>query len=56
MSDSFAAPWTVAYQASLTMGFPRKEYWSGLPFPPGDLPHPGINPVSPVLGMQILYH
>ena len=29
------------------MGFPRQEYWSGLPFPPpGDLPHPGIEPVS----------
>ena len=32
------------------MGFPRQEYWSGLPFPsPGDLPEPGIEPVSPVL-------
>ena len=32
------------------MGFPRQEYWSGLPFPsPGDLPHPGIEPVSPAL-------
>ena len=31
------------------MGFPRQEYWSGLPFPsPGDLPDPGIKPVSPV--------
>ena len=29
----FATPWTVAYQASLTMGFSRQEYWSGLPFP-----------------------
>ena len=29
------------------MGFPRKEYWSGLPFPsPGDFPDPGIEPVS----------
>ena len=36
-------PWTVAYQASLSMGFSRQEYWSGLPFPsPGDLPDPGI--------------
>ena len=35
----FATPWTVAYQASLSMGFSRQEYWSGLPFPsPGDLP------------------
>ena len=43
----FAAPWTVAHQASLSMGFPRQEYWSGLPFPPpGHLPNPGIKPVS----------
>ena len=34
-------------QASQSMGFPRQEYWSGLPFPtPGDLPDPGIEPVS----------
>ena len=34
----FATPWTVAYQAPLSMGFSRQEYWSGLPFPsPGDL-------------------
>ena len=33
---------------SLSMGFPRQEYWSGLPFPPpGDLPDPGIKPKSP---------
>ena len=39
--------WTVAYQAPLSMGFSRQEYWSGLPFPsPGDLPDPGIEPVS----------
>ena len=44
----FATPWTVAYQAPLTMGFSRPEYWSGLPFPsPGDLPEPGIRPGSP---------
>ena len=48
MSDSFATPWTVACQAPLFMGFPRQEYWSGLPFPsPGDLPDPGIEPMSP---------
>ena len=29
----FATPWTVAYQAPLSMGFSRQEYWSGLPFP-----------------------
>ena len=35
----FATPWTVAYQAPLSMGFSRQECWSGLPFPsPGDLP------------------
>ena len=43
-------PWTVACQASLSMGFPRQEYWSGFPFPsPGDLPDPGIKPVSHAL-------
>ena len=44
----FVTPWTVAHQASLSMGFSRQEYWSGLPFPPGgDLPNPGIEPMSP---------
>ena len=43
MSDSFTAPWTIAHQAPLSMGFSRQEYRSGLPFPsPGDLPNPGI--------------
>ena len=43
----FAIPWTVAHQAPLSMGFSRQEYWSGLPYPPpGDLPNPGIEPVS----------
>ena len=46
----FATPWTVAHQAPLSMGFSRQEYWSGLPFPsPGDLPNPGIEPMSPAL-------
>ena len=50
MSDSFATPWTVARQAPLSMEFSGQEYWSGLPFPlPGDLPNPGIEPVSPAL-------
>ena len=45
----FATPWTIPHQAPLSMGFPRQEYWSGLPFPsPGDLPNPGIGPMSPV--------
>jgi len=40
-------PWSVARQASLSRGFSRQEYWSGLPFPfPGDLPHSGIKHVS----------
>ena len=46
----FVTPWAVAYQAPLSMGFSRQEYWSGLPFPsPGDLPDPGIEPGSPTL-------
>ena len=46
----FGTPWTVAYQASQSMGFSRQEYWSGLPFPsPGDLPYPGIEPGPPAL-------
>ena len=50
MSDSFVTPWTVAHLASLSIGFPRQEYWSGLPFPTlGDLPGPGIKPMSPTL-------
>ena len=41
----FAIPWTVVYQASLSMGFSRQEYWSGFPLPfPEDLPDPGIEP------------
>ena len=49
VSDS-ATPRTAACQAPQSMGFPRQEYWSGLPFPPpGDLPHPGIESPSPAL-------
>ena len=45
-----ATPWAIAYQALLSMGFSRQEYWSGLPFPsPGDLPDQGIEPESPTL-------
>ena len=44
----FATPWAVAHQAPLSMGFPRQEYWSGLPFPsPEDLPDMGIKSKSP---------
>ena len=50
MSDSFSFLWTIAGQAPLSMGFPRQEYRSGLPFlSPGDLPDPGIEPQSPAL-------
>ena len=50
MSDSFDTSLTVAYKAPLSMGFPRQEPWSGLPFPPpGDLSKPGIRPESPAL-------
>ena len=51
----FMTPWTVAYQAPLSMGFPRQEYWNGSPFPsPGDLPNPGIEPGSPTLQADAL--
>ena len=58
-SNYYATPWTVACQAPLSMGFPRQEYWSGLPFPsPGDLLDPGIKPsyLRRLLGRWILYH
>ena len=45
----FATAWTIARQATLSMGFFRQGYWSGLPFPPpGDVPHPGTEPATPV--------
>ena len=51
----FATPWTVAYQAPLSLGFSRQECWSELPFPsPGDLPNPGIEPRSPALQADAL--
>ena len=44
----FVTPWTAAHQAPLSMEFSMQEYWNGLPFSPlGDLPDPGIEPVSP---------
>ena len=46
----FATLKTIAHQASLSMGFPRQEYWNGLPFPsPGDFPDPGSELTSPAL-------
>ena len=61
LSNSFAIPWLhVAYQAPLSMGFFRKEYWSRLSFPPpGDLPHPVIKlttSVSPELAGRFFTH
>ena len=51
----FATPWNVAYQAPLSMGFSRQEYWNGLPFPtPGDLPNPGIELWSPAFQADTL--
>ena len=53
-SDSLT-PWTVAHQASPSMGFSRQEYWSGLLFPsPGDLPDPGIELAAPALQVDYL--
>ena len=49
MSDSFVTPWTVVRQAPLSMGFPRQEFWSGLPFhSPGDRPYSVIKSTSSV--------
>ena len=46
MSDS-ATLWTITHQAPLSMGFSRQAQWNGLPCPlPGDLPKPGIEPMS----------
>ena len=51
-SDSMTQ-WTVTRQAPLSMGFPKQEYWSGLPFPsPGTLPTPGIELASPALASR----
>ena len=49
VSDS-AMLWTVARQAPVSMGFSKQESWSGLPRPPpGDLPNPGMEPLSPAI-------
>ena len=48
--SSSAMPWTVVHQASLSMGFDRQEYWSGLTFSSlWDIPDLGIKPISPSL-------
>ena len=47
---ALATPWTIAYQAPLSMGFSKLEYWSELPFPsPEDLLDPEIEPRSPAV-------
>ena len=57
VSDS-VTPWTIARRASLSVGFSRQEYWSGLPCPPpGEPPDPGIKPtplMSPALQADIM--
>ena len=51
----FLTQWTKACQAPLSLGYPRQEYSSGLPFPsPGDLTKPGIEPASPALQVYSL--
>ena len=52
VSDSFVTRWTIAVQAPLSMGLTRQEHCSELPFTSaGDLPHPGIEPVSTSLAL-----
>ena len=51
----FETPWSVAHKAPFSMEFSRQEYWTGLPYPsPGDLPDPGIEPVSLALQADTL--
>ena len=51
----FVTPWTIAHEAPPSMEFSRQAYWSRLPFPsPGDLPDPGIKPLSPTLRTDAL--
>ena len=55
MSDSFVTPWTIVCHVPLSMEFSRREYWSGLPFPPlRDLSDTGIKPASPALAGECL--
>ena len=55
MSHSFTTPWTIVCQASLSMGFPRQEYWNRLLVPsPEDLSDPGMKPTSPALTGRFL--
>ena len=52
----FAAPWTIAHEAFLSIEFSRQGYWHGLPCPPpGESPNPGIKPASPALQAEVTY-
>ena len=52
-----ATPWALAHQASLSTELSRQEHWSGLSFPsPGDLSHPGIEPMSPALHVDVFFY
>ena len=54
VSDSFSTPWTVAYQAPLSIGYPKQEDWNGLPLPfLGYLTNLGIKPLFPTLSMSL---
>ena len=54
VSDSWATPWTAAYQSPLSMKFSRQGYWSELPFPSlRDLPDPGIKFLSPAMADEL---
>ena len=58
--SNFVTPWTVAHLALPFTGFPRRKYWTGLPFPsPGDLPDPGIKLTStgsPAMAGRFFYY
>ena len=56
LCPTLVTPRTIVCQAPLSMGFSRKEYWSGLPFPPpGDLPDPGNKPRFPAFHKSCLH-
>ena len=57
LCPTLGTPWTIACKAYLSMGFPRQEYWSGLPCPPpGDLPNLGIEAAPPALAGGFFYY
>ena len=50
MLDTLVTPWAVSHKVPLSLGFPRQEYWNGLPFPsPGDFLDSGIDLMVPAL-------